>query len=293
MTEATNTAPATASTQVMDLDPEAFKRNFNRNAFTVRHHLADHPLFALPRLIELSQTLPESQVEYNSGDVPISQDPSKTPRTGLSIEETLKRIEEHRSWLVLKNVERDPAYKALLDACLDEIQPLSEPLAPGMFRREGFIFVSSPGSTTPYHIDPEYNFLLQIRGTKFMSVFDREDRSVLSEQELEGYLSGGHRNLTFKEEYQAKGTVFELPPGVGLHVPVTAPHWVKNGDAVSISFSITFQTPENERRRTIYRVNAAMRKRGFHPVPFGQAAWQDAVKFNAYRVARRIGLAGR
>lgn len=288
----TQEAPTTTTKNMLELDPKTFETDFNRHAFTVRHNLADHPLFALPRLIELSQTLPEKNVEYNAGDVSISQDPTKTPRNGLSIEETLRRIEEQRSWLVLKNVEADPAYKALLDACLDEVKPLTEPIAPGMCKREAFIFVSSAGSTTPYHIDPEYNFLLQIRGTKFMTVFDREDRSILSEQELENYLSGAHRNLVFKDEYQAKGTVFELPPGVGLHVPVTAPHWVKNGDEVSISLSITFQTPENDRRRTVYRFNAELRKKGLRPVPYGRSKARDALKFNAYRVARRAGLMG-
>ena len=278
---------------MLELDAKTFARDFNVRAFTIKHNLCDHPLLQLAGLMELSRSLPETSVEYNAGDVPVSQDPSQTPRTGLSIEETLRRIEEHRSWMVLKNVERDPAYKALLDACLDEVQPLSEPLAPGMSKREAFIFISSPGSTTPYHIDPEFNFLLQIRGTKFMSVFDREDRSVLSERELENYLAGAHRNLTFKDEYQARGEVFELPPGVGLHVPVTAPHWVKNGDEVSISLSITFQTPGNERRRTVYRVNAGLRKRGLRPAPFGSSPLRDELKFNAYRIARRLGVAGR
>jgi len=35
-----------------------------------------------------------------------------------------------------------------------------------MGRREGFIFVSSPGSVTPHHMDPEHNFLLQITRTE-------------------------------------------------------------------------------------------------------------------------------
>jgi cytochrome P450 len=39
----------------------------------------------------------------------------------------------------------------------------SEPLAPGMCQREGFIFISSPGAVTPFHLDPEHNFLLQIK----------------------------------------------------------------------------------------------------------------------------------
>ena len=45
-----------------------------------------------------------------------------------------------------------------------------------MFRREGFIFISSPGSITPFHMDPEYNFLLQIRGEKQISIWGGKDR---------------------------------------------------------------------------------------------------------------------
>ncbi len=278
---------------LLELDAATFERSFNRRAFKVRHHLSAHPLLNLPRLLELSRALPEQLVEYNAGNASISQNPDETPRTGLSIEETLRRIEEECSWLVLKNVERDPEYKALLDACLDEIQPFSDPVAPGMCGREAFIFVSSPGSTTPFHIDPEYNFLLQIQGTKFMTVFDRADRSVISEETLESYYCGAHRNLEFKPEYEAKGQAFELSPGTGLHVPVTAPHFVRNGDQVSISLSITFQNPENERRRTLYHANAELRKRGLRPVAVGHSRLRDGVKVNAYRALRRSGLAAR
>lgn len=282
-----------STSTLLQLDAATFHSSFNRRAFTIQHHLSAHPLLELSRLIQLSRALPEKLVEYNAGTAAVSQNPDDTPRTGLSIEETLRRIEHECSWLVLKNVERDPDYRALLDACLDEIQPFSDPIAPGMCGREAFIFVSSPGSTTPFHIDPEYNFLLQIRGTKFMTVFDRADRSVLAEETLENYYSGAHRNLEFKPEYEAKGQTFELKPGTGLHVPVTAPHYVKNGDQVSISLSITFQNPENERRRTIYHANAELRKRGLKPAMVGHSRLRDEVKVGAYRALRRAGLAGR
>ena len=36
----------------------------------------------------------------------------------------------------------------------------------GVVRRSGYIFVTSPGSTTPMHFDPEHSFLLQVHGTK-------------------------------------------------------------------------------------------------------------------------------
>lgn len=286
-TEHSTTPSAPKSGSCLILDPATFQANFYHRPFMIRHNLARHELFSLPRLVELAQRLPTDRVEYNAGNIPVSQDPTTTPQNGLSTEETIRRIEECRSWMALKNVERDPAYGALLDACLDEIKVYSEPVAPGMYQREAYIFISSPDSVTPYHIDNEYNFLLQIRGQKQISLFDREDRSIISDLELEKFYTGGHRNLEFKDEYQAKAQVFQLTPGDGLHFPITAPHWVKNGPAVSVSFSITFRSPASEKREMVFRVNAGLRKYGFAPTPVGAAQWQDSLKANAYRAWRR------
>lgn len=271
----------------LNIEPARFRAHFCHQPFTIRHNLAGHELFSLPRLIELAQRLPAERVEYNAGNIPVNQDPATTPQNGLSIEETIRRIEECRSWLVLKNVEQDPAYAALLNGCLDEVKAFSEPSAPGMYRREGYVFITSPDAVTPYHMDNEYNFLLQIRGQKQISLFDRADRSILSELELEKFYTGGHRNLAFKDEYQAKAQVFQLTPGDGLHFPITAPHWVKNGPAVSISFSITFRTPASEKRELVFRVNAGLRKLGLTPASAGSTPGRDKLKATAYRAWRR------
>jgi oxalate decarboxylase/phosphoglucose isomerase-like protein (cupin superfamily) len=273
---------------LLELETGAFDAQFGRQPFLVRHRLTQHELFSLQHLIELAQRLPASSVEYNAGDVPVSLDPARTPRTGLSVEETLRRIAECRSWMVLKNVEQDPAYRALLEQCLAEVEALTQAAAPGMSGKEGFIFVSSPGSVTPYHMDPEENFLLQIRGHKSMSVFDREDRAILSEEEIERFLGGAHRNLAFREEAQAKARVFELTPGLGVHVPVTCPHWVQNGSEVSVSFSITFQTRASMSRAHAHRMNAELRRWGYVPAPVGRSRWLDAAKQLAYRTKTRV-----
>ncbi len=86
-------------------------------------------MFQLDRLVELSKALPASKVENNTGDLPVTQDPNETPRTGLSIEDTINQIETCNSWMVLKRVENNPEYKALLDACLDEMDQYSRPAA--------------------------------------------------------------------------------------------------------------------------------------------------------------------
>ena len=277
------------STRRLEINADEFRAGFNRQPFLIGHHLAGHPLFELPRLLELAARLPEACVAYNAGDISVAEGLYRGPRTGLSVEETIRRIEDCQSWMVLKHVEADAEYNALLDSCLDEVQRHSEPLAPGMRKREGFIFISSPRSVTPYHLDPEYNFLLQIRGSKTVHIWNPHDSAVLTDEELEDFFtSEEQKNLKFKDEYEQQASVFELIPGRGLHFPVTSPHWVQNGDGVSVSFSITFQTPASERRAIVYGVNAALRRRGWKPTPAGRSAMLDAMKYNAWRVARRL-----
>jgi hypothetical protein len=287
MIEAVKVQDGQARSNHLELDPETFRANFNRCPFTVKHHLAHHPLFNLKRLVALAHSLPEEHVKYNSGVVPLTQGLYRGPQTGLSIEETLYQLEECNSWMVIKWIEKDPAYRELLDQCLDQIQELSEPFDPGMCKREGFIFVSSPGAITPYHMDPEYNFLLQIRGHKRLHFFDGSDRSILSEQELEEYMeSGSNYDLKYDSKYKERLNV-ALTPGVAVHVPVTTPHWVENGNEVSISLSITFRTKASERRSIVYEVNSRLRRMGLAPRPFNRSPLLDTAKYQTFRVVRR------
>jgi hypothetical protein len=281
-------APKLGAPGILDIDGETFRAGFNRAPFLIRHHLADHPLFSLQRLIELANRLPEEKIKYSGSDISVTTGLYGGPRTGLTVRETIQQIEECRSWMVINNVELDPEYRQLLDGCLDEIRLFSEPIDPGMFRREGFIFISSPGSVTPFHMDPEHNFLLQIRGEKRISIWNSGDRSVLSEIALERYFSDIDRQIVFKEEYQQKAAIFELTPGAGLHFPIVAPHWVRNGDEVSISFSITFRTPASERRRVVYCANADLRGKGLNPRPPGASAFRDLAKYYGFRARSGI-----
>src|SRR5690348_6424460 len=122
--------PATQPSEekLLRLDADRFHADFGKCPFTVGHRLADHPLFSLPRLIELSRALPARQVEYNAGNLAVHQDPRQTPGNALSVEETIARIESCQSWMVLKNVEADPEYRDLLHACLAEVAALGHPL---------------------------------------------------------------------------------------------------------------------------------------------------------------------
>jgi hypothetical protein len=268
---------------LIGVDAEVFAAYFDRKPFHVRHGLTEHPLFSLPRLMELARRLPEEFVEYNAGALPVGVRPEDTPRNGLSAQETVRRIAECGSWMVLKRVEQDPEYGALLDRCLHDVAAQAGAAAPRMLRREGFIFLSSPCAVTPFHLDPEHNFLLQIRGSKTVSMWDRDDRFVLPEAELEKfYAAFVHRNLPFREMFQTTAWVVPLKAGQGLHFPVAVPHWVQNGPEVSISFSITFRSESSKERELIYRANARLRKLGLSPGPPGRSILLDSSKRAAF-----------
>ena len=268
---------------LIDVDRRVATAYFDRKPFHVGHALCRHPLFALPRLMELARSLPEAFVEYNGGALPVGARPEETPRTGLSPEETVRRIAECGSWMVLKRVEQDGEYGELLDRCLDELAERAGPALPRMQRREGFIFLSSPGAVTPFHLDPEHNFLLQVRGSKTVSMWDRDDRFVLPDAELEKfYAAFVHRNLPWQDIFQTTAWTVPLQPGQGLHFPVAVPHWVKNGPEVSISFSITFRSDDSERRALVYRANARLRKLGLSPRPPGESIILDRTKRAAF-----------
>jgi hypothetical protein len=262
-----------------------------RAPFEIGHGLERHPLFGLGRLRALALRLPGEHIEYHRGDLPVSQDPDKTPANGMSVQETISNLGEGNSWMALKHVQLDPEYRALLDRCLDQLAHQFGRRPEAFFQRRAFVFLSSPGSMTPFHIDPEENFLLQIRGWKQMHVFDPEDRELVGQAGLERFFAGGHRNLTFDPAWEPRARSIRIDPGQGLHVPQHAPHFVRNGDQVSISFSITFQTRESDRKRAVHRMNRTLRRLALSPRPPGGMPPVDASKYAAYRAMRRVRAA--
>jgi hypothetical protein len=268
---------------------ESFGRNYPDRAVLMGHHIHGHPLFSLEKLIALAETLPERCIEHNSGEAPLAQDPAKARANGLSAVETLARIEECRSWLALKNVEKHGAYKRLLDDCLDEIEGCVAARTGPLFKKEAFIFVSSAEAVTPFHMDPEHNILMQIRGRKTLRLFPPNDRALAPQEAHEAFhKKSGHRNLAYRSEFESRGRSIELQPGDAAYVPVKAPHWVKVGAAASVSFSITWRSRQSDHDARLHRANAWLRERGAAPRLPGEAPALDAAKRLAARLAGRI-----
>ncbi len=255
------------------------------------HAMTGHPMFELDALLALAARMRPVDVEYNRADLPIGVDPAAAIGNGLSIAETIRDIETNGSWMVLKFVEQDAAYRALLDATLGDLMPVVGPATGPMLKREGFIFVSSPNAMTPFHFDPEHNILLQLRGTKTMTVFAADDERIVAGIEHERFHAGGHRNLPWRDALFAHGRAFELTPGDAIYVPVKAPHFVRNGRDVSISFSITWRSAWSYVEADARGMNALLRRAGMNPAAPGRYPARNLAKSIAYRAVRKLRLA--
>jgi hypothetical protein len=281
---------APASEMLLDAEPDRFRNDFDRRCFAFRHTLANHPLFESERLLRLAQQMAGDprDVYYDAGDVQIGQRWDQIPACDLSVEQLLDRIENANAWIVLRKVDKSPPYAALLDACIAEIEVRSgRTLRDVMKIRNALIFISSPGRITTYHIDRECSCLLQIRGQKTISIFDRNDRDVLPEEEIERFWTVDNNSATYRPALQTRANVYEMSPGSAVHIPVNAPHWVKNGPDVSISLNINFHYKDSA-LADIYRTNYWLRRIGLTPTPPRRSALLDGVKRTAYGSTRGI-----
>jgi hypothetical protein len=229
-------------------------------------------------LAEETQNTRPAELYYDAGTVDVNQRWDRTPRPEFSARDAIQRIEHCGAWIVLKRADKNPEYAAVLRECMAELQEYTGlNLDRVMKVQEVILFITSPKRVTTYHIDRECSLLLQIRGDKHISIFDRNDREVLSEEEIERFWSVDHNAPRYKPELQDHATVYELRPGNGVHIPVNCPHWVQNGDNISVSLNVNFQYRDTM-RANLYRLNFLLRKMGLQPTPPGKSAAKDTVK---------------
>ena len=287
--------PVLGNQGILTPDPELFRRDFDRASFVFTHRLADHPLFTMDRLLALAKEMAEdpSDVYFDAGDVRVDQRWDQVAPCNLSLDELLRRIENAGAWIILRRAEKDPEYAALLDECIAEIEALAgKSLSKSMKLRNAIVFITSPHRVSAYHIDHECNFLMQVTGRKTISVFNRYDRDVLPETEIERFWTIDNNAAVYKPHHQDRALTVELTPGQGVHIPVNAPHWVKNGPEVSISVSINFHYHDTI-LGDIYRANYWLRRLGLRPKPPQHIPILDNAKRVALGSARNLNQARR
>lgn len=270
-----------------------FAVNFDHHPFSFSHSLHKNELFDMPALIELGRRAMSklNRSHYESGDVTV-RDYFNAPPKGVSIVEALEGMESGKYWVILKRIHEEPEYKKVLDGFIDELSELTSINIRGDYYDPiTTIFITSPNRVVPYHMDGEANFLSQIRGSKYVYLYDANDRTILSEQDLERYWTGHFDAARYREDLPEGSWSYHISPGLGVFNPAAFPHWVKNGDAVSVSVSLNVKRRKNT-PLSVYRTNYYMRKLGFQPKPPGRSPGLDTLKHLAfgepYNAARNL-----
>ena len=267
----------------------AFAALYPETPGPLRHNLESHPLLTLDALATLGEALGPNSVEYNPSLLPVGIMPDDIPASALGIADTIRTIAANQSWAVLKNIEEVPEYRALLMDLLGELAATVEPRTGPMLSPQGFIFISSPRSITPFHFDPEHNILLNIWGDKVMHVWPAGDERFAPRAEHERYHAGGHRNLSWDEGFRGHQLSVPLGPGDAVHMPVMAPHYVEVGEAPALSLSITWRSEWSYREAEAHAANKWLRQWGVSmPMP---PRWPGHARVRSilWRVLRRLG----
>ncbi|MBC7860577.1 MAG: cupin [Burkholderiaceae bacterium] len=273
--------------RILPVDSETFS---TQRISAIRHNFHEHPLMQLPELAKLAKELRATQQCRFMAPGGTQTTPffhrSHHPE-GRDIEEVFGRIEEPGSWVALYHVETHPAYKKFLDEVTDSFRPLIEGEQSGIFNVGGFIFISAPPSVTPFHIDRENNFWLQIKGRKSINVWSHTDREVVEAADVDRFiLYGSLENVRLKDGDIERGCEFDVGPGEGVYFPSTSPHatrsepgWTRRGDGVCVSIGVVFYTDQTRFVANVHAWNWFLRRLGLSPRDAGGTTLIDGVKY--------------
>jgi len=271
--------PVTAAGAWLDEQGAAPWTRVDRAHFAFAHRLAHHELFDLKCIARASEHVVDDgyyQRHVKSSDRQIDKSLLKH-----RLSDSIARLEDGEAhWLKLSHVEElGLGYRELMHELLAELE---ERLEVPIRRRMTFcgmtVFMNSPGLDVPYHFDHETNFLLQIRGTKDVYLWDAHDPEVLTQRELERFYRGSSMAGVWRDELMARATRYPLTPGAAVHHPPLAPHMIRNGNQVSVSLSLYYVLPETDVAARIYQANYCMRRYGLRPRAPGASARSDRAK---------------
>jgi ribosomal protein L16 Arg81 hydroxylase len=265
---------------MLDLGPDFPSHLAERSPLRFAHRVHTHPALEQESIARLAEALGEESVTCEAAQKPLvfaqgAPDPAYAEKAA----DTIRNLDANRSWLTLLNVEQHDAYRQLIDEWLDDAARLRGIDPTGLRRRMGFIFASSPQSVTGAHFDIEHSLLLQLRGHRTLSFGTFPDPAT-REREVRRYWNGSFGKLTTMPDHSFD---VQVGPGVGVYIPPYRPHWLRNGDETSLSFTITFFNRDNEVESLTQAFNERLRKLGMHPRPEGESSVRDRSKATVMR----------
>ncbi|MFN2569122.1 MAG: cupin-like domain-containing protein [Candidatus Dormibacteria bacterium] len=257
----------------LDIEPASATALLGGQATTFCHRLEGHPLLTLDALAGTARRLPPSWVNcYGGGD--------RTPGSYPTPSEVLGGLERGGPSVRLFHLEHVPGFRALLGSVIADLD--STVGFPGRSPGDGVAFVSPPGMTGPMHCDHHHNLLLQVQGTKEVTLGYFDDPSV-AQRQVERSLGERQGQLP----PTSRTTRVLLRPGDGVYIPPFTFHAVSVLDDISVALSCAVSTPETRRDVLVHSLNHHLRGWRLPATAPGRSPALDRVKTAAVRVSRR------
>lgn len=269
----------------------------------ISHDYADHPLLQADALRALANRLYDAGTDKVKFIDPGAHHGSAfhlatESHDGRTVDQVFDSLSHPGTWIAIYEAETDPIYRDLIHEIIDSARSLVEAKDPEIFDSDAYIFISAPPSVSPFHIDRENNFFLQICGTKRMSVWRPDDRETVSEHGVEGWIvRGSLDSVVFDEGHLARAEVHDLlRPGEGVYMPSTSPHMTEtepvddpDDPGYSISIGVVYYTRNTRRRANVYASNVFLKKLGLPAHP-PRARWNaiEALKYALGVCATRV-----
>ena len=191
--------------------------------------------------------------------------------------DVVRDLRNANAWLTLLNVEDDPGMAELMNTQLDQLESgmiAKQGKRVKMRKRVAFVFVSSPNSVTPVHFDIEHSLLMQVSGSKTVSI-GRFESEASRRHEIDRYWDGSHGRI---EALQPEVAAYTMTPGRAVYIPPGTPHWVHNGPDISLSVTLTYFTAATVRENRVEAFNSYLRRRHMKPREPGQSTAVDTAK---------------
>jgi mannose-6-phosphate isomerase-like protein (cupin superfamily) len=252
-------------------------------------HLDDR--LTLASVADLADRLPRRSVIADTAAQPLLVPQGGPPRGALERPgDVIRDLQNANAWLTLLNVEDDPGMAELMNTCLDQLESgmiAKRGKRVKMRKRVAFVFVSSPNSVTPVHYDIEHSLLMQVSGSKTVSV-GRFESDAVRRHEIDRYWDCSHGRI---EALQPEVASYTMTPGRAVYIPPGTPHWVHNGHDISLSVTLTYFTAATVRENRVESFNAHLRRRHMKPREPGRSITVDTAKICAmgvYGIGQRL-----
>jgi ribosomal protein L16 Arg81 hydroxylase len=258
---------------------------FRRKPFLFSHNLDSNDLFSTQSVEKLAEiwSCDNTKSGFFYLDRKFREWGSEDHKASLV--EAFRHSDLSRMRMKLSFIHTQPKYDKVLETMTHELSELTHVDLGKEYRAPmETLFLTSPNEFTPYHIDSEDSFLLQIQGTKTIYIFDGSDKEILKDLDIEKYWA--KNEIAFREEIRSRAMRFDMEPGTGVHIPMHFPHMVESGPTSSMSLSIGYESIAFD--RDLFRVNHQLRKLGINPTPPGKSKVIDNTKMAVFSGARSI-----